>query len=44
MEKNKWTDLVRIEEALHRVKEERHILETIKGMLTGWVTSGVGNR
>jgi hypothetical protein len=42
MEKNNWTDLERNEEVLHTVKEERHILQTIKGRLTGRVTSGVG--
>jgi hypothetical protein len=30
MEKNSWTDRVRNEEVLHRVKEERNILHTIK--------------
>jgi hypothetical protein len=30
MEKISWTDLVRNEEVLHRVKEERNILHTIK--------------
>jgi hypothetical protein len=44
MEKNNWRGLVRNEEVSHRVKEERHILQTIKGRLAGWVTSGVGTR
>jgi len=43
-EKNNWTDLVRNEEVLHRVKEERYNLQTIQRSLTGWVTSGVGTR
>jgi hypothetical protein len=30
MEKMSWTDHVRNEEVLHRVKEERNILQTIK--------------
>jgi replicative superfamily II helicase len=30
MEKNSWTDRVRNEEALHRVKKERNTLQTIK--------------
>jgi 2-polyprenyl-3-methyl-5-hydroxy-6-metoxy-1,4-benzoquinol methylase len=30
MEKISWTDRVRNEEVLHRVKEERNILRTIK--------------
>jgi len=38
-----WTDRVRNEEELHRVKEERNILHTIKeGGLAGLVTSSVG--
>jgi hypothetical protein len=40
MEKISWTDGVRNEEVLHRVKEERNILHTIKRKrLTGLVTS-----
>jgi hypothetical protein len=31
MEKISWTDRVRNEEVLHRVKEERNILHTVKG-------------
>jgi hypothetical protein len=44
MEKISWTDRVRNEEVLHRVKEERGMLFTIKkeGKLTGLVTSCVG--
>jgi hypothetical protein len=30
MEKISWTDRVRNEEVLHRVKEERNIVHTIK--------------
>jgi hypothetical protein len=43
MEKISWTDGVRNEEVLHRVKEERNIVHTIKkrGRLTGLVTSCV---
>jgi hypothetical protein len=38
-----WTDRVRNEEVLHRVKMERNILRTKKeGRLTGLVTSCVG--
>jgi hypothetical protein len=39
-----WTDPVRNEEVLQRIKEERNILHRIKkkeGRLTGLVTSGV---
>jgi hypothetical protein len=40
MEKISWTDRVRNEKVLHRVKEERNILHTIKiKRLTGLVTS-----
>jgi hypothetical protein len=43
MEKIIWTDHVRNEEVLLRVKEKRNILRTIKeGMLTGLATSGAG--
>jgi hypothetical protein len=39
MEKNIWTDHVRNEEVLLRVKEQRNILHEIsKGRLTGLVT------
>jgi hypothetical protein len=42
MEKISWIDRVRNEEVLHRVKEERNILHTIKKeRLTGLVTSCV---
>ena len=38
-----WTDRVKNEEVLHRVKEGRNILHAIKeGILTGLVTSRVG--
>jgi hypothetical protein len=43
MEKISWTDHVRNEEVLHRVKEERNIVHTIEEeRLTGLVTSCVG--
>jgi hypothetical protein len=32
-----WTDRVRNEEVLHRVKEERSILNTIKGRKANWI-------
>jgi hypothetical protein len=41
MEKISWTDRVRNEEVLHRVKEEINILHTIQRRLTGLVTSCV---
>jgi len=31
MEKISWTDRVRNEEVLHRVKEDKNILHTVKG-------------
>jgi hypothetical protein len=37
-----WTDRVRNEEVLHRVKEERNILHTKEERLTGLVTSCLG--
>jgi hypothetical protein len=37
MEKISWTDLVINEEVLHRVKEERNIVHTIKGMKANWI-------
>jgi hypothetical protein len=36
MEKISWTDRVRNEEVLHRVKEERNILHTIKRRKANW--------
>jgi hypothetical protein len=36
-EKIGWTDPVRNEEVLHRVKEERHILKTIKRRKANWI-------
>jgi hypothetical protein len=36
MEKMSWADSVRKEEALHRVKEERNILQTIKRRKAKW--------
>jgi hypothetical protein len=37
MEKISWTDRVRNEEVLHRVKEERNILHTIKRRKVNWI-------
>jgi ppGpp synthetase/RelA/SpoT-type nucleotidyltranferase len=37
MEKISWTDLVRNEEVLHRVKEERSILHRIKRRKANWI-------
>jgi hypothetical protein len=37
MEKISWTDRVRNEEVLHRVKEERNILHTIKRIKANWI-------
>jgi hypothetical protein len=37
MEKISWTDLVRNEEVLHRFKEERNILYTIKRRKANWI-------
>jgi hypothetical protein len=37
MEKISWTDGVRIEEVLHRVKEEKNILHTIKRRKANWI-------
>jgi hypothetical protein len=37
MEKISWTDHVRNEEVLHRVKEERYILHTIKRIKANWI-------
>ena len=37
MKKISWTDRVKNEEALRRVKQERNMLRTIKGRLTGLV-------
>jgi len=43
VEKISWTDRVRNEEVLQRVKEERNNLHTIQeGTVTGLVTSCVG--
>jgi hypothetical protein len=36
-EKVSWTDLVRNEEVLHRVKEERNIVHTIKRRNANWI-------
>jgi len=40
MEKISWTDCVRNEEVLRRVKEERSILQTIKGRKANWTGHG----
>jgi hypothetical protein len=37
MEKISWTDRVRNEEVLHRVKEERNILHSIKRTKANWI-------
>jgi hypothetical protein len=37
MEKISWTDRVRNEEILHRVKEERNILHTIQRRKANWI-------
>jgi hypothetical protein len=37
MEKIRWTDRVRNEEVLHRVKEERNIVHTIKRRKANWI-------
>jgi hypothetical protein len=37
MENISWTDRVRNEKVLHRVKEERNILHTIKRRKVGWI-------
>jgi len=37
IEKIGWTDRVRIEEVLHRVKEDRNILQTIKIRKANWI-------
>jgi len=43
MEKIDWTNCVKNEVVLHKVKEERYILHTInKRRLTGFVTSCTG--
>jgi hypothetical protein len=40
MEKISWADRVRNEEVLHRVKEERNILHTIKRRKANWIWIG----
>jgi hypothetical protein len=37
MEKISWTDRVRNEEVLHRVKEERNILHATKRRKANWI-------
>ena len=34
---NSWTDPVRNEEVLHRVKEERSVIHTIKRRKANWI-------
>jgi hypothetical protein len=37
MEKISWTDRVRNEEVLHRVKEERNIIHTVDRRKANWI-------
>jgi hypothetical protein len=37
MEKVSWTNRVRNEEVLHRVKEERNVLHTVKRRKANWI-------
>jgi hypothetical protein len=37
MEKISWTDCVRTEEVLHRVKEERNIVHTVNRRKANWI-------
>jgi hypothetical protein len=37
MEKIRWTDRVRNEEVLHRVKEERNIIHEMKRRKANWI-------
>jgi hypothetical protein len=37
MEKISWTDSVRNEEVLHRLKEQRNIVQTIKRRKANWI-------
>ena len=37
MEKISWTDRVRNEEVLHRIKEERNTLHTVKRRKANWI-------
>jgi hypothetical protein len=37
MEKISWTDRVRNEEVLHRVKEQRNIVHTVKERKDNWI-------
>jgi hypothetical protein len=37
MEKISWTDRVRNEEVLHRVKEERNVLHAVKWRKANWI-------
>jgi hypothetical protein len=37
MEKISWTDGVRNEDVLYRVKEERNILHTVKRRMDNWI-------
>jgi hypothetical protein len=36
-EKISWTDRVRNEEVVHRIKEERNILHAVKGRKDNWI-------
>jgi hypothetical protein len=36
-EKISWTDRVRNEEVLHRIKQERNILDTVKRRKADWI-------
>jgi len=38
MEKIRWTDHVENEEVLHRIKEERNILPTVKTRKANWMS------
>jgi hypothetical protein len=42
MEKISWTDLKRNEEVLHRVKEKRNIIDTMKGRKANWIDHILG--
>jgi hypothetical protein len=39
MDEISWTDRVRNEEVLHRVKEERNILRTVKRRKANWIVT-----
>jgi hypothetical protein len=44
MEKISWTDQVRNEEVLHRVSEQRNILDTIKRRKADWIGYGLSRK